>query len=177
MDMVALLCVIAVPLCWFIVRFKKRRVATPEHKCFRLSERDWVLDSSDLGGKKPSIYVSFKQLHGAPDSVFTHKKSSHRRVVAEYKERTFRGRVRYSEYYQVIAYIGCLQRKWRRETVTGVLAYRNKVINIDPDDEVFLALLQMRDEPERIGVFVNKTPLHKRGVFKRTHVNGYPLVV
>jgi hypothetical protein len=136
--------------CW---AFRRRFNSSKVFSTFSLSHIFYTLTSSDLGGSKASreYLLSNHTCVGMPDAEFRKKRylkffPINNYVVGEYKNRYFRGVVRYREYYQVMLYIGLAGEKYNTTSVYGLLAFKDKVIKINFDKKLYNSLLSLKSE-------------------------------
>lgn len=110
---------------------------------FGLSVFRYRLISADMGkvGRK-KIYRG-RDLTGAPDVVFADRLKP-RIIVCEYKSRLAKNRVKKRERYQVVLYIGLLQEIYPRHRIEGRLRYRDKVVDIGFDPQLYSWLLSLK---------------------------------
>jgi hypothetical protein len=101
---------------------------------------------SDVGGHARRYLIEADGLRGAPDAVFA---SADELVVGDVKRRVYRGALTPYERYQMTLYLGMLQRRHPRRRVRGLLRYRNAVIDVPFDPDLYAWLLAQLPEYRR----------------------------
>ena len=111
----------AIPLFWLFFGWLRWRRSRDQKICdvFGLSSRKYQVLGTDLGDAENPYYLKADGLVGAPDAVFEGK---HDIVVGEAKSRHFRGNPMRREIYQVILYMGMIQKE-QKKPIRAVLAY------------------------------------------------------
>ncbi len=167
-------------LLWPIIRWAgQRKLSTNKvFALYRVKKSEFRLVGTDLGNSTFRKKLFTKSTVGEPDAVFV-SMDERRAIVGEYKERNFRGVVRYREYYQVMLYIaGALNMKDVDEA-WGLLRYRDGLVRIKYNKRLSDMLEEMAFELKRSSKRwkpVVKTPLHERKGFKVNKI-GFKLVV
>ncbi len=131
---------------------------------FGMSESSHRLLSTDLGKTVSKIRLSRFGINGIPDAVFESRKAKEI-IVGEFKSRKYRRMVRLVELYQITLYMGHLKSQYPKHRVRGVLAYADAKVDIDFDESVYSALIELSKEM-RVALYSrkipNSKPLHKR---------------
>jgi hypothetical protein len=136
-----LACVALALLAW-----RARRPAPTEARLaaeFGLPPAGYRVLGADVGGYERQYLVEADGLRGLPDAVF---ESSNELVVGDVKTRRFRGAVSAYERYQMTLYIGMLRRRFPGRAVRGAIRYRDAVIAIPFDEELYRWLLSRAPE-------------------------------
>jgi hypothetical protein len=115
-------------------------------KAFGISESDYVLVSSDLGGRTNNVKLSYKGVVGQSDSIFKSRKANYY-LAGEFKGRKYKGRVRLYEYYQATLYAGIVAKTYRSKC-DPVIGYTNQTQVFKFDEKVFKALVNNRQSAE-----------------------------
>lgn len=118
---------------------------------FGLNATDWKILGHDLGRGASPYHVKALGLIGTPDFVAQHKRS--KRIKAfDYKHRTYKGKTRDYEIYQVTLYCIALEQMHRGFKVEGAIRYKNKVVEVSLSSRTKSYLLSLR-EPFRAKFF------------------------
>lgn len=113
-------------------------------KRFDLNPADWKILGHDLGRGASPYHVKALGLIGTPDFVAQHKRS--RTIKAfDYKHRTYKGKPRDYEVYQVTLYCMALEQMHKGFKVEGAIRYKNKVINVPLSSRTRNHLLSLRE--------------------------------
>lgn len=141
-----LIVVIAVLLAaFFLYLAVKGKSKDDIFRAFGLDPAAYELISSDLGKGHARKRIRWRGVGGEPDAIFRHKRSG-RIIVGEFKSRRWARRVRPREYFQIVLYIGIARAEFTSNNVLGVLAFKDKVLEIEHHPELFSNLIQLRTE-------------------------------
>lgn len=143
---------------------------------FGVSPREYRLLGTELGGSKKAYFLSYLGLTGTPDVTFVSIADEDNYIVGEYVDRNHKRAVKYSEYYRIIGYMGCIKKNSLSVEVRGLIAYPDGVVSVKYNQEVFEALVSIASEREEAlrpslqekNIF----PLHRRGYFPPPVVAG-----
>ena len=142
----AILCVYAA-----VLLYQKNAESRSSRICrlFDLDPQEYSLIGSDLGGSADKLFLRADGVVGAPDAIFRHNESG-TIVVGEAKRRRYRGTTSDYELYQVVLYQGLAHRRYRT-AVRGLLRYGcGRVVQIDPDGELYRNLIGLLPEYRRV---------------------------
>ncbi|MFO6994482.1 hypothetical protein P3D53_09575 [Pseudomonas aeruginosa] len=144
--------------------FLKKSAASAIHSRFGVRESTHRLISTDLGKAKGRIMLSRFGINGIADAVFE-SVNGNEILVGEFKSRKYRGKVKLSEFYQLMMYIGHIKALYPNHTVLGCLAYADSRVQVNFDPAVYESLVGLREEywlTVRYKRVADSRPLHKR---------------
>ncbi|MFG8752417.1 hypothetical protein ACEPU1_29325 [Pseudomonas aeruginosa] len=143
---------------------QKKSAAGAIHSRFGVRESTHRLISTDLGNSKGRIKLSRFGINGIADAVFE-SVNGNEILVGEFKSRKYRGKVKLSEFYQLMMYIGHIKALYPNHTVLGCLAYADSRVQVNFDPAVYESLVGLREEywlTVRYKRVADSRPLHKR---------------
>ena len=143
---------------------QKKSAAGAIHSRFGVRESTHRLISTDLGNSKGRIKLSRVGINGIADAVFE-SVNGNEILVGEFKSRKYRGKVKLSEFYQLMMYIGHIKALYPNHTVLGCLAYADSRVQVNFDPAVYESLVGLREEywlTVRYKRVADSRPLHKR---------------
>ncbi|HCE5819799.1 TPA: hypothetical protein N0H37_004522 [Pseudomonas aeruginosa] len=160
-----LIVVIAVLLAaFFLYLAVKGKSKDDIFRAFGLDPAAYELISSDLGKGHARKRIRWRGVGGEPDAIFRHKRSG-RIIVGEFKSRRWARRVRPREYFQIVLYIGIARAEFTSNNVLGVLAFKDKVLEIEHHPQLFSNLIHLRAEV--IASMKKKKALNSRPLLSR----------
>lgn len=98
---------------------------------FELSPAKWTLMGHDLGRGANPYRVKALGLIGIPDLVAMNKQSKAIKVF-DYKHRTYRGKLRLYERYQVTLYVMAIEKMNPGRKVQGAIKFKNAIVDVQP---------------------------------------------
>lgn len=113
-------------------------------KRFDLNPADWKILGHDLGRGGNPYHVRALGLVGTPDFVAQHKRSKSIKAF-DYKHRTYKGKPRDYEVYQVTLYCMALEQMHSGCRVEGAIRYKNKVVDVPLSSSTKRYLLSLRE--------------------------------
>ena len=129
----------------FLVNLIRNALGSQGH-LVRLFEVPGSLEliATDLGGKA-GMGLRAGRLIGKPDAIFGDRRRR-RVIIGEKKSRRARGKARWSEWYQLMLYMGMARTHWRNAEVSGRLLYRDGVVHVSFDEALYGRLLDLIPE-------------------------------
>ncbi len=165
---------------WWMVNRTERILIV---RRFGLSPLFYKCESTDLAGKTPAVKCRLGASPGIPDGVFI-RRFGRRLVVGEHKSRRCRGGVKWEEYFQLLAYMGCIaeSRRLLDRQVSGVLCFADTTVSVPFSREAFAMLRAVEKHEFRKLSFDGvhnsseiRLPLYKRKGFPRIRLAGVKL--
>lgn len=111
---------------------------------FDLDPEQWRILGHDLGSGGAPYHVRALGLIGTPDFVAQHRKSQTIKAF-DYKHRTYKGKTRPYEVYQVSLYCMALESMHPGHKVIGAIKFKNAVVDVPLTNSRRSMLLKNRD--------------------------------
>ncbi|MBM3105748.1 hypothetical protein IIE18_11405 [Pseudomonas sp. V1] len=162
MNMVVILAIVAAAL--FLYLALKGKSKDDIFRTFGLDSTSYELVGTDLGKGHARKRISAHGVSGEPDAIFRHKRTG-RLIVCEYKSRRWNRRMRPREYFQIVLYVGISREQFRTDDVIGILAFKDKTLEIEHNPTLCASLIQLRGEV--LGSMKSKKALNSRPLLSR----------